>query len=69
MRAIPVVVFNIFFAAVLTIVLHRLSEGTVILAELAHLKEPRKSVGPDSATGRTTFVVRCEVCCTRMAPA
>ena len=32
--------FNIFFATVLTLVLQRFSEDTVILAELVHLKEP-----------------------------
>ena len=32
--------FNIFFAAVLTVVLQRFSEEPAILAELVHLKEP-----------------------------
>ena len=41
--------FNIFFAAVLTVVLHRFSEDTAILAELAHLKEPPTSMGPEPA--------------------
>ena len=39
--------FSIFFAAVLTVVLQRFSEVAVILAELVHLKEPPKSMGPE----------------------
>ena len=41
--------FNIFFAAVLTVVLQRFIEDTAILAELVHLKEPSKSMGPEPA--------------------
>ena len=41
--------FNIFFAAVLTVVLQRFSEDTVILVELVHLKEPPMSMGPEPA--------------------
>ena len=41
--------FNIFFAAVLNVVLQRLSEEPAILAELVHLKESLTSMGPDSA--------------------
>ena len=41
--------FNIFFAAVLTIVLQRFSEEPAILAELVHLKEPPTSMGPEPA--------------------
>ena len=41
--------FNIFFAAVLTIVFQRFSEDLAILAELVHLKEPPTSKGPESA--------------------
>ena len=41
--------FNIFFAVVLTVVLQRLSEDTVILAELVHLKELSTSMGPEPA--------------------
>ena len=41
--------FNMFFAAVLIVVLHRFSEDTVILAELVHLKEPAISMGPKPA--------------------
>ena len=40
---------NIFFAAVLTVVIERFSEDTVSLAELAHLKEPPTSMGPKPA--------------------
>ena len=41
--------FNIFFAAVLTVVLQRVSEDKIILAELVHLKEPPMSMGPEPA--------------------
>ena len=41
--------FNIFFAAVLNIVLQRFSEDPIILAELVHLKEPSTSIGPELA--------------------
>ena len=41
--------FNIFFAVVLNVVLQRFSEELTILAELVHLKEPLTSMGPDSA--------------------
>ena len=41
--------FNTFFAAVLTVVLQRFSEEPAILAELVHLKEPRTSMGPEPA--------------------
>ena len=39
--------FNIFFAAVLNVVLQRFSEESAILAELVHLKEPSTSTGPE----------------------
>ena len=39
--------FNIFFAAVLTPVLQRFSGNTVILAERGHLKEPPTSMRPE----------------------
>ena len=39
--------FNIFFAAVLNVVLQRFSEEPAILAELVHLKEPSTSMGPE----------------------
>ena len=41
--------FNIFFAAVLTVVLQRFNEEPAILAELVHLKEPPTSMGPEPA--------------------
>ena len=41
--------FNIFFAAVLNVVLRRFSEEPAILAELVHLKEPSTSTGPEPA--------------------
>ena len=41
---------NIFFAAVLNVVLQRFSEKPAILAELVHLKEPSASMGPEPAT-------------------
>ena len=41
--------FNIFFAAVLNVVLQRFSEELAILAELVHLKEPSTSMGPEPA--------------------
>ena len=41
--------FNIFFAAVLNVVLQRFSEKPAILAELVHLKEPSTSMGPEPA--------------------
>ena len=59
--------FNMFFAALPTVVIERSSEETVILAELVHLKEPPTSMGPEPTI--TTFVVRCGACCMRMMPA
>ena len=41
--------FKIFFAAVLNVVLQRFSEEPAILAELVHLKEPSTSMGPEPA--------------------
>ena len=41
--------FNIFFAAVLNVVLQRFSEEPAILAELVHLKEPSTSMGLEPA--------------------
>ena len=41
--------FNIFFAAVLNVVLQRFSEEPAILAELVHLKESPTSTGPEPA--------------------
>ena len=41
--------FNILFAAVLTVALQKFSEDTVILAELVYLKEPPTSMGSEPA--------------------
>ena len=41
--------FNIFFTAVLTVVLQSFSEEPVLLAELVQLKEPPTSMGPGTA--------------------
>ena len=49
MRAIPAVVQHIRSRRLLTVVLQRFSEDTVILAELVHLKEPPTSMGPEPA--------------------
>ena len=48
-RVLSPLLFNIFFAAVLNVVLQRFSEKPSILAELVHLKEPSTSMGPESA--------------------
>ena len=40
---------NIFFAAVLNVILQRVSEELAILAELVHLKKPSTSMGPEPA--------------------
>ena len=49
--------FNIFFAAVLTVVLKRFSEKPAILAELVHLKELPTSMGPEPAMDYVRRVV------------
>ena len=41
--------FNIFIAAVLNVVLQRFSEDPAILPELVHLKQPSTSMGPELA--------------------
>ena len=46
---LSMLLFNIFFAAVLTVVLQRFSEEPAILAELVHLKEPPTSMAPEPA--------------------
>ena len=67
--------FNIFFAAVLTVVLQRLSEEPAILAELVHLKEQPTSMGPEPAMDYVRRAVwgmlyaDCGACCMRMTPA
>ena len=48
MRVIPAVV-QMFFAAVLNVVLQRFSEEPTILAELVHRKEPSTSRGSEPA--------------------
>ena len=48
-RVLSPLLFNIFFAAVLTVVLQRFSEEPTILTELVHLKEPPTSMGPEPA--------------------
>ena len=49
MRLIPAILFNIFIAAVLNVVLQRFSDDPAILAELVHLKEPSTSIGSEPA--------------------
>ena len=46
---LSLLLFNIFFAAVLNVVLQRFSEEPAILAELVHLKELSTSMGPEPA--------------------
>ena len=46
---LSLLLFNIFFAAVLTVVVQRFSEDPAILAGLVHLKEPPTSMGPEPA--------------------
>ena len=41
--------FNVFFAAILRVVLERFSKGTGILADLIHLQEQPPKVGPETA--------------------
>ena len=43
------ILFDIFFAAVLNVVLQRFSEDPAILAELVYLKEPSTSIEPEPA--------------------
>ena len=49
--------FNIFFAAVLNVVLQRFSKEPGILAELVQLKEPSTLMGPESAMNYVRRVV------------
>ena len=46
--ALSPLLFSIFFAAMLNVVLQRFSEDPAILAELAHMREPSTSIGPES---------------------
>ena len=50
--------FNIFFAAVLNVVLQRFSEEPAILAELVYLKEPSTSMGTEPAMDYVGYAVR-----------
>ena len=54
--------FNIFFAAVLTVVLQTFSEEPAILAELVHLKELSTSMGPETAMDYVRRVVWGMLC-------
>ena len=54
----PRCLFNIFFAAVLNVILQRFSEEPAILAELVHLKEPSTSMGPEPAIDYVRRAVR-----------
>ena len=49
--------FNIFFAAILLVVLERFSKDTDILADLIHLQEQPSKVGPETALE----CVRCAI--------
>ena len=51
--------FNIFFAAVLNLVLQRFSVEPAILAELVHLKEPSTSMRPEPAMDYVRRAVWC----------
>ena len=55
--------FNIFFAAVLTVVLQRFSEEPAILAELVHLKEPPTSMVPEPVMDYVRRVVYADDAC------
>ena len=57
-RVLFPLLFNIFFAAMLIVVLQRFSEDTVILAELVHLKEPSTSMGSELAMNYVLRAVR-----------
>ena len=50
--------FNIFFAVVLNVVVQTFSEKPAILAELVHLKGPSTSVGPEPAMDYVRRAVR-----------
>ena len=41
--------FNVFFAAILLVVLERFSKNAGILADLLHLQEQPSNVGPETA--------------------
>ena len=46
---LSLLLFNIFFAAVLSVVLQRFGDRKAILAKLVHLKELPTSMGPEPA--------------------
>ena len=50
--------FNIFFAVVLNVILQRFSDTPSILADLVHLKEPSTSMGPEPAMDYVRRAVR-----------
>ena len=50
--------FNIFFAAVLNVILRRFSEDPAIFADLVHLKEPSTSMEPELAMDYVRRAVR-----------
>ena len=50
--------FNIFFAVVLNVVVQRFREKPAIFAELVHLKGPSTSVGPEPAMDYVRRAVR-----------
>ena len=50
--------FNIFFAVVLNVILQKFSEEPATLAELKHLKEPSTSLGPEPAMDYVRRAVR-----------
>ena len=56
MRAIPLL-FNIFFAAVLNVILQRFNENMAILFKLVHRKEPLTSMGPEPVIDYTRRAV------------
>ena len=59
--------FNIFFAAVLNVVLQRFSKDSAILAELVHLKKSSTLIGPEPTMDYVRL--RSRACCARMMPA
>ena len=66
-RGLSKLLFDIFFAAVLTVMLQTFSKGAVILAELVHLKEPPILMKQERL--RAAVVVGYGVCCTWMTRA
>ena len=61
MRLIPIL-FSIFSAAVLNVVLQRFSEVPAIRAGPVHLKEPSTSIGPEPAMDYFRRAVRGMLC-------